>query len=222
MPRHWPRRVLLGTLVGLSLAACGTGESREDPSATTVEPVLDGTNSDDAASAASTPRPRRIILISLDTVGSRNVGGYSDAQTPTMEKIAADGVRFERFYAASTYTLPSHMSMLTGLDPIEHGVANLPARLAPEVPTLASQLRAAGYFTKAVVEGGFVSKVYGFDQGFSDFTEMDRPKGLVWNGIWGVLDWMRRQQDAPYFLFLHTYIAHNPYNGFNDFRNEHP
>ena len=222
MPRRWPRRVLLGTFVVLALAACGTGESREDPSSKTVETVPGGTNADDAASAIATPRPKRIILISLDTVGSRNVGGYSDAQTPTMEEIAADGVRFEQFYAASTYTLPSHMSMLTGLDPIEHGVVNVPSRLAPEVPTLASQLRAAGYFTKAVAEGGFVAEVYGFDQGFSDFTTLNQPKALVWTSIWGVLDWMRGQKDAPYFLFLHTYIAHTPYDGFNDFRNRHP
>jgi arylsulfatase A-like enzyme len=150
------------------------------------------------------------------------VGGYSDARTPAIEGISADGVRFERFYAASTYTLPSHMSMLTGLDPIEHGVVNQPSRLGPDVPTLATELGKAGYRTKAVVEGGFVDAGFGFDRGFSEFTDVPGRKGLAKTSIWGVLDWMRAQGGEPYFLFLQTYMAHAPYDGFEDFRNRHP
>jgi arylsulfatase A-like enzyme len=175
-----------------------------------------------STTASDTPRPQRIILISLDTVGARNVGGYSDGRTPNLEKIAKDGVRFDRFYSASTYTLPSHMSMLTGLDAIEHGVVNMPSRLAPDVPTLATELRKSGYETKAIVEGGFVDENFGFDQGFSEFTRLKHKKGLVKTSIWGVLDWMRSKEKTPYFLFLHTYAAHAPYGGFDDFRNRHP
>jgi arylsulfatase A-like enzyme len=175
-----------------------------------------------SSDSTTNARPQRIILISLDTIGARNVGGYSDARTPNLEKIAKDGVRFDRFYAASTYTLPSHVSMLTGLDAIEHGVVNSPSRLAPEVPTLASELQNAGYETKAIVEGGFVKANRGFDQGFSEFTELKKHKSLVSTSVWGLLDWMRSKKEAPYFLFLHTYVAHAPYAGFDDFRNRHP
>jgi len=205
--RRLPNLLILLLLV----VACEQTESHDGPSRSEAT---------DSSKAMATPRPRRIILISLDTVGSRHVGGYSDASTPNLDKVAADGVRFDRFYAASTYTLPSHMSMLTGLTPIEHGVVNIPARLAPEVPTLASKLRTAGYETKALHEGGFLGKIYGFDQGFEKY-ELRNNKDVVGVSIWSTLDWMRNKQDAPYFLFLHTYVAHVPYRGFSDFRRSH-
>ena len=167
-------------------------------------------------------RPKRIILISLDTVGARNVGGYSNVDTPNMTKIADDGVRFDRFYSASTYTLPSHMSMLTGLDPIEHGVVNLPSQLAPEVPTLATQLRGGGYRTRAFVEGGYLKESHGFDRGFDEFTIASKHKDLTRTSVWRILDWMEKQGETPYFLFLHTYVAHHPYGGYDKIRDRHP
>jgi arylsulfatase A-like enzyme len=224
-------RLLIGLMGLLFLGACSESaptDSSGDSSRTASE-MSGGAaargDGDAAPSAASNAvdgrRPKRIILISLDTVGARHVGGYGDAKTPTLEKIAADGARYDRFYAASTYTLPSHMSMMTGLDPIEHGVVNLPSRLAPRVPTLASELRKAGYHTKAVTEGGFIGSIYGFDQGFDEVIERvadEIPKTT----IWGVLDWMRTKEKTPYFLFIHTYVAHVPYGGFRNFRDRHP
>lgn len=172
-------------------------------------------------STASTPRPRRIILVSLDTAGARHFGGDADTKIPTLEAIAADGVRFERFYSASTYTLPSHMSMFTGLSPLEHGVVNNPSRLAPDVPTIASALHAAGYATRGVVEKGFVDPRYGFDQGFDEYI-VRNVNDVVGLSIWSTLDWMRTQGDHPYFLFLHTYAPHSPYRGYRDYRRTHP
>jgi hypothetical protein len=136
-------------IVLLMATACGDGASVEEQSS--AAEASETATSAAISEPATTARPKRIILISLDTVGARNVGGYSDAKTPNLDKIARDGVRFDRFYSASTYTLPSHMSMLTGLDVIEHGVVNLPSRLAPDVPTLATELGKAGYKMKALV-----------------------------------------------------------------------
>jgi len=216
----------LAGLVVVVFGACGPDGSNDRDSAAPTETSANQEAASqletEAGDPSGVPRPRRIILISLDTVGARNVGGYSDGPTPNLEKIGKDGVRFDRFYAAATYTLPSHMSILTGLDPIEHGVVNLPSRLAPEVPTLATQLQEAGYRTKAVVEGGYIKDDYGFDQGFAEFTILKKHKDLVRTSIWGVLDWMRSEKETPYFLFLHTYMAHHPYAGYADFRNKHP
>ena len=215
-------RVAIGVVSGLVLSGCGPGE----PENTTSSAAKGSENLEGAGDARDgdppVARPKRIILISLDTVGARNVGGYSDAKTPHLDKIARDGVRFDRFYAASTYTLPSHMSMLTGLDPIEHGIVNLPAMLSPNVPTLATELRQAGYQTHAVVEGGYLKPHHGFDQGFTEFEVLKKQKDLPRTSIWSVLDWMREKKETPYFLFLHTYIAHHPYAGFDDFRRQHP
>ncbi len=167
-------------------------------------------------------RPSRIILFSMDTVRADRIGGYSDqVQTPEIDRISAEGVRFERFYGASTYTIPSHMSMLTGLDPREHGVHLGYARLAPQVPTLAETLSRQGYMTQGFHEGGFVAPRFGFDRGFTDYQRLPLQQ-LVGTGLPGVLDWIRDHQANDYFLFLHTYAAHYPYGGFDRYREEHP
>lgn len=150
-----------------------------------------------------------------------HVAGYTDANTLALRTIAEEGAVFEDFYAASTYTLPSHMSMLTGLSPIEHGVVNYMSKLGPDVPTLATQLAAAGYRTQAFQEGGYVGERFGFDRGFVEYAEK-APKQVVIISLWSVLDWIREAGDEPYFLFLHTYSAHSPYGGFETYRAEHP
>ena len=66
--------------------------------------------------------PHRIILISMDTVRASEVNGYGGNSTPVLEEIAEAGVLFSEAYASSTFTIPSHISMFTGLHPLEHGV----------------------------------------------------------------------------------------------------
>ena len=67
---------------------------------------------------ATPPPPKRIIFLSMDTVRADHVNGYGPGDTtPELAKIAAEGVLFRDFYGASTYTIPSHMSIFTGLDP---------------------------------------------------------------------------------------------------------
>ncbi len=169
-----------------------------------------------------TPVPGRIILLSMDTVRADHVTGWGDARTtPNLAAIAAEGARFPRFYAASSYTIPSHMSIFTGLDPREHGMLREGVRLAPEVPTLASLLAGAGFVTQAFQEGGYVAARFGFDRGFQSYVEFPR-LGLVTSGLPQVLDWIRARDDEPYFLFLHSYAAHFPYGGYARYRAEHP
>jgi arylsulfatase A-like enzyme len=172
----------------------------------------------DEVVAPTLPRPGRIILFSMDTVRADHANGEA---APVLGEIAGSGVRFERFYAASNYTLPSHMSIFTGLDPMEHGVIVGAARLAPEVPTLAERLARAGYLTWSFNESGYIAARYGFDRGFAEYRSLP-PKHLVGAGLPEVLSWMREHQDTPYFLFLHTYAAHFPYGGYGDYRAEHP
>jgi arylsulfatase A-like enzyme len=166
-------------------------------------------------------RPTRIILISMDTVRADAVAGYSEADTPALREIVDDGVVFSDFYAASTYTLPSHMTMMTGLTPIEHGVVNELSRLGRDVPTLASLLADAGYATRAFQEGGYVGARFGFDEGFSEYTKRNG-KEVVGVALWGILEWMRQLGDEPYFLFVHTYAAHHPYGGYAGYRSRSP
>ena len=166
--------------------------------------------------------PGRIILVSMDTVRADHVDGYAKAgTTPHLLAIAEQGVRLRDFYAASSYTMPSHMSLFTGLDPIEHGVYTDAARLAPEVPTLTEALAAAGYRTLGIHESSYVAGRFGFDRGFASYTAENR-KAVVGAALPGIVKLIEVIGDERYFLFLHTYAAHYPYGGFDRYRREHP
>ncbi len=165
---------------------------------------------------------RRILLISLDTVRADRIHGPEASNVaPAFHRLATEGAVVAPFYAASNYTLPSHMSIFTGLDPAEHGVLIGGAALAPEVPLLAERLREAGFATASWNEGGYVDARYGFARGF------DRYETLAFNqlpeqSLDDVLGWLRERGDAPWFLFLHSYAAHSPYGGYSRYRDEAP
>jgi len=167
-------------------------------------------------------RPGRVLLISMDTVRADHVmGPGATDETRHLDEIAQQGVRFTNFYAASTFTIPSHMSIFTGLDPAEHGVYVESTRLAAGVPTLAEILSSAGYRTQAFHEGGYVEPRFGFERGFTGYVQMPRLE-VVRQGLPAILEWMREHRGEPYFLFLHTYAAHFPYGGWERYRAESP
>ena len=177
----------------------------------------------DNARAAAAARPN-IVLISIDTLRSDRLPayGYDGVETPAIDRLAADGVLFERAYTHVNVTLPSHVSVFTGLLPPEHGVRdNSGYRLDEGIPTLAGTLRAEGYAT-----GGFVSSYVlragtGVERGFDvyddgvrfesgrDFGELQRP-GL--ETLDAASRWLGDVADSPFFLFLHLYEPHAPYN----------
>lgn len=165
-------------------------------------------------------RTPRIILVSMDTVRADHVGGYGAVDTtPALARIAAEGVRFDDFHAASTYTIPSHLSIFTGRDPVE--VMRPSGRLRSSATTLTEILAGAGYRTVAFHEGGYVASLFGFDRGFDQYTELRRV-AAVDEELPRVLEWIRTAGDEPYFLFLHTYAAHYPYGGYERYRVESP
>lgn len=220
--RRPPRRTALAAFVAFALLA-GLAALRFVPQAARIwgwEPVGDAER---PAERSETARgPARIVLLSMDTVRADRVSGYADVDTtPAIARLAAEGARFRDFYAASNYTIPSHMSIFTGLDPVEHGVTRDVARLSPEVPTLAELLRDAGYRTRAFHEGAYVDGRFGFARGFEVYRRYPRVE-VVRRSLPSVLDWVRQRGDEPWFLFLHTYAAHFPYGGFERYRREHP
>lgn len=158
--------------------------------------------------------PKGIVLISVDTLGAHHVGtyGYERETTPNIDKWAEGAIVYEGAYAQLPGTLPSHMSMLTGLYPKEHGIypsKNQPVALAPDIWTLTEYLQNAGYRTAGFTEGGYVAGMYGFSRGFDEFED-------------GISSWPNVLRHAKqflrtvgsedsFFLFLHTYQVHDPY-----------
>ena len=173
-------------------------------------------------SGGGAPRPP-IILISIDTLRSDRLPayGYDAVETPAIDRLAADGVLFERAYTHVNVTLPSHASLFTGLLPPEHGVRdNAGYRLDEAIPTLAAELGRAGYAT-----GGFVSSYVlragtGIARGFDVYDdavgfETGRQLGQLQRPGVATLaaasEWLGGVAGAPFFLFLHLYEPHAPY-----------
>jgi len=158
-----------------------------------------------------------VILISIDTLRSDRMSLYGNPRStsPGIDAWARrSGVVFERAVAAAPWTLPSHTSLLTGLDAARHG-ANRVEPLASDLPLLAQQLRAAGYVTTAMTGGGYVHPRWGFARGFDRYVYADgsigRRRELMTTAQ--LLDsWLETERRRPFFLFLHTYEVHAPYH----------
>ncbi len=156
-----------------------------------------------------------VILISLDTLRADHLGcyGYPRPTSPFLDQLAEQNVLFENEYVQLPGTLPSHMSILTGLYPDEHGVFPPDGALAADIPILPEVLRNAGYQTAGFTEGGYVAGHFGFARGFDQFDD-DVPKlcndiEVVFSRGLGFL--RERDRSRPFFLFLHSYAIHDPY-----------
>jgi choline-sulfatase len=113
-------------------------------------------------------------MVTLDTTRADRLGsyGFAQASTPHLDRLASEGVRFERALSPVPLTLPAHASVMTGRNPYSHGVRNnghftLPA----DVPTLAEQFRAAGYDTAAFVSSFVLDRQFGLVRGFDRYDD---------------------------------------------------
>jgi arylsulfatase A-like enzyme len=168
-----------------------------------------------------TPAPGApsFVIVSLDTLRARALGcyGYPRDTSPVIDAIARAGTLFENAITVSATTSPSHMSLFTGRYPPQHGIRGGTERMRPHVATLAELLRAGGYHTAAFTENGFLIRTHGFANGFSEYTEN---LGETTSGVLGEAEvtfaqtrrWLERNRRFPFFLFVHTYQVHNPYN----------
>jgi arylsulfatase A-like enzyme len=174
---------------------------------------------------ARTPRPHgRLILISLDTLRADHLGtyGYGRSTSPFIDALAARSTLFENAVVQLPGTLPSHMSIFTGLYPGEHAV--YPEKvLSPRIPTLPEVLHAHGFRTGGHVEGGYVKGSYGFARGFDEWTDPEpmverdgqlvKSREAVKRTFAAGLEFLRRVKESDaFFLFLHTYSIHDPYD----------
>jgi tetratricopeptide (TPR) repeat protein len=165
-----------------------------------------------------------VLLISIDTLRFDALGSYGKAQagTPWMDRLAEEGVRFERAYAHNVVTLPSHANMLSGLYPHEHGVRdNAGFRFPRTLPTLATLLKQAGYRTGAFVSAFPLDSRFGLDAGFDvyddAFLNVDADIGRQVQQRAGpetverARRWLEAAGAGPSFCFVHLYEPHFPY-----------
>jgi arylsulfatase A-like enzyme len=159
-----------------------------------------------------------IILISLDTLRARSLGtyGYGRDTSPFLDSVARRGTLFENAITASVTTSPSHMSLFTGLYPVNHGIREGLQRKLPHIVTLAERLREAGYRTAAFTENGYLVRRRGFGDGFDQYTENRGEKakapGEVRLTFGQARRWLEANRELPFLLFVHTYEVHSPYD----------
>ncbi|MEZ5331659.1 MAG: sulfatase [Thermoanaerobaculia bacterium] len=167
-------------------------------------------------------RRPNLILVSVDTLRADHLGtyGYERETSPFLDALADSGVVFERAFAQVPGTLPSHMSMFTGLYPAQHDVYPPNDVLSTDIETLPEILESHGYRTGGFTEGGYVSGFYGFARGFDSFDDtVTRGNRLLERTIGEGLDFLDRVgDDEPFFLFLHTYAVHDPYQPPEEYR----
>lgn len=161
-----------------------------------------------------------IVLVSIDSLRADHLGAYGYARdtSPFLDDLAAGGLRFANARAASPWTLPSHMTMLTGLPATRHQVVEDDLAIAPGVPLVQEALQSAGWATAGFVSTIYVSKAFGFGRGFDLFRDYDisekanlqhaAPAPRV---LGDALAWMKERKGEPAFLFLHLYDVHYPY-----------
>ncbi len=164
---------------------------------------------------------QNVLIVTIDTLRADALGSYGGAAaTPNLDRLAADGIRYDFAHAHSVITLPSHVSIFTGLYPFEHGVReNSGYRLAPSVTTLATRLTAAGYSTGAFIGAFPLDSQFGLDAGFgvyddqlnevrgpADFAFSERRADVV---VAAALTWLKGQH-GKWFAWVHVYDPHAP------------
>ncbi|HJQ38451.1 MAG TPA: sulfatase-like hydrolase/transferase, partial [Thermoanaerobaculia bacterium] len=166
-----------------------------------------------------------VILISIDTLRADHLPlyGYTKLATPNIDALRRDGILFENAYSHCPMTLPSHVSMLTGLLPTEHEVRNnLGYRFdAAKHPTIAQRLKEHGYATGAAVSSYVLRADTGLGAAFDFYddaipvstsgaaaSQHQRP-GSATLAI--ARRWIGEHQSQPFFFFFHTYEPHAPY-----------
>jgi tetratricopeptide (TPR) repeat protein len=163
-----------------------------------------------------------VVLISIDTCRADVLGCYGavPSATPNLDRLAAEGTVFLNAISPVPITLPAHASLMTGLTPRRHGVhSNLGHLVHPDLATLAEELAARGFSTAGFVSSIVLDQRFGLDQGFTVYDDRlaDRPHGVFGAERPGretvalALRWLRAHRGERFFLFVHLYEPHEPY-----------
>jgi choline-sulfatase len=194
-------RVAVALLAVALCAGCGGGGGKTD------------------SAPASKPS---ILLITLDTTRADAIGPEaSEVDTPAFNAVAARGRRFRQAYATVPETLPSHISMMTGLYPAGHGVHENGRSLVATHSLAAERLRAAGYRTGAFVSAFVLAKRFGLARGFDVYDDelggnaVERTAEATAARALSFVDGAAGQ---PLFVWVHFFEPHAPYEPADPFK----
>jgi arylsulfatase A-like enzyme len=186
--------------------------------------------------------PVNVVFISIDSLRADHVGcyGYGRNTTPVLDTLAAQGAVFENVVAESSWTLPTHVTMLTGSSSLTHGVNGfVGSRMDRNQVTLAGRMQQAGYRTWGIYSGPYLHPVFGLGRGFDGYesvlgdtgldaqdfdlgragadrtimAESARSHRMVTSDLVSekAVEFIRAQAGRPFFLFLHYFDVHYDY-----------
>ena len=178
-----------------------------------------------AKASASSLRPLNLVVVTIDTLRPDHLRcyGYGKIETPSIDSIAKSGVLFENAVTQTPLTPPSHASIFTGLYPTRHHVRDTGGFiLQPSSRTLATILQQHGWDTAAFVSSAVLKKLFGFNQGFAIYDDqmpkpgnsrdfLPDPERSAAATVDRALGWLEAQSGKPYFLWVHVYDPHMPY-----------
>jgi arylsulfatase A-like enzyme len=160
--------------------------------------------------------PRGIVLVTVDTLRADHLSSYAPgrARTPRIDRLAREGTLFERAVVPMPLTRPSHFSMFTSLYPREHGVLNNAMHLPDSSLTLAEILRERGYRTGGFVAISLLGPDSGAAQGFEELrSPVDEHEVPASRVVPWALKWVSDlDADEPFFLWVHLFDPHQPYD----------
>ena len=183
-----------------------------------------------ASGSTQTAAPRKslpdVVLVTIDTLRADHVGcyGYKQIETPALDMLAADGVRFTHAFTHSPITNTSHTTILTGLLPSVHGVTDFGVPLYAQHATWAELLKKRGYQTAAFIGAVILDSntlAPGLDRGFDFYDNF--PAKTNTKERWGRVErrgmevvqhaetWLDKHRTGPRFVWVHLYDPHDPY-----------
>ncbi len=201
--RRGRRACFAGSVLAL-LALAGGCSEKEEP-ANTASSVKEEVQARILFEAEIQPD---IILITVDSLRSDHVGsyGYERDTTPNVDRLADNGVLFERAVSQASWTLPAVASIHTSLYPSQHTATGTNSSIGPEVATLAEALKAAGYATAGFISNELLTAQYGFAQGFDVFDDSNaKPDDAITSeDLTGLaLAQVSAPREQPLFLWVH-------------------
>lgn len=202
----------------LALSFCGLWGCSPEPSESEPPRRERVTQAPETAPESPAPSPPSLIMIvSIDTLRADHLGLYGSSRltSPVLDVFANEGTVFTDASSTSPWTLPAHASILTGRNPLNHGVMRFDSALPEEVDSLAGLLKKHGYQTAAVVNSTWLKKepfrlTRDFDQYLFIDDTMDRRAPNTWITDQAI-NWISEHEGQPLFLFVHYYDVHADY-----------
>jgi arylsulfatase A-like enzyme/Flp pilus assembly protein TadD len=176
-----------------------------------------------------------VLLITIDTLRADHVGcyGYKFPTTPHLDNLCRQGVRFTRAYTPAPITLPAHAALFTGMLPPQNQMRDFTNnRLPAGVPALAELLKNAGYQTGGFIGSMVLDSRFGLHRGFQTYGEdfdfnrlsevnLDRTERKSSVVVDEALKWLEGVRGRPFFLWVHMYEPHDPYEPPEPYRSQH-